>query len=67
MADVHFIPNHNKSNCWGCSGKGYVIKNGYARECKCCGGTGYFVDKTYTLIYTDNKGIKHGFIVDGIK
>ncbi len=66
-AKVIFIPNHNIMNCWCCKNKGYIVKNGYKRECKVCGCTGKFVDKTYYLIYTDKKGQKQAFMVDGIK
>ncbi len=69
-AKVMFIPNHNKMECWGCKeygGHGYIIKNGHMRECRLCGGSECFIDKNYTIIYTDKNGQKHGFMVDSIK
>ena len=66
-AKVAFIPNHNVMNCWGCDGKGYIIKNGYMRDCRICGSIGRFIDKNYYLIYTYKNGQKIGFMVDGIK
>jgi len=57
MAKVEFIPNHYKTVCYICNGKG----------CNHCDNEGTYVTKTYFLIYENNKGQKQAFLVDTIK
>lgn len=57
MAKVEFIPKHQYPMCWKCKGKG----------CDVCNNTGKFREDFYYLVYTDNKGVKQAFGVDGLK
>ena len=57
MVNVEFVPNHHKTECYICNGKG----------CDHCDNTGIYVSKTYFLIYEDKNGLKQAFLVDTIK
>jgi len=57
MAKVEFIPKHQYPICFKCQGQG----------CNVCNYTGKFREKFYYLIYTNDKGEKIAFGVDGLK
>lgn len=57
MSNVKFIDKSCKLLCWGCGGIG----------CNRCDYTGMWKKHNYYLIYTDKKGQKIAFQVDGIK
>lgn len=67
MAKVQFKPKHEIMKCWACNGKGHNWDGLWLQKCKTCKGTGKFIEEHYHLIYTDKKGNKMAFGVDGIK
>jgi len=63
MSKVKFINKSKHPKCWVCDAKGKIKE----KKCSACKGTGKFKEDFYHLIYTDEKGQKLCFGVDGIK
>jgi len=68
MSKVKFIDKSKYPKCWVCNGTG--LKDGEfsnGKICKTCKGTGKFKEYFYNLVYTNKKGQKLCFGVDGLK
>ena len=71
MIKAKFIKRTNKSECYRCRGTGLedienITNITKVKNCKACKGRGYWIENSYFLIYTDKKGLKQAFTVDGI-
>ena len=69
MSKVKFIDKSKYPKCWVCNGTGIkdVEKLKNITKCPTCKGTGKWKEDFYNLVYTNKKGQRIAFGVDGIK